>query len=131
LIALWLRSQTVRDSGFFPRNTFGIEINSIKGHVVLFIAYQPFIGGETIAIRHEKITPNDEARVKRGILGFFYYSEPQSSQIHVPFWFLALAIITTGAAPWIRWSRQFTLRTLLIGLTVTAVALGVAVLASN
>jgi hypothetical protein len=130
LIALWVRSHAIRDSAFWPRNKFGMEMNSMKGHVVLFVVFQPFADEQT-KILHEKITPNDELRVKCGILGFAYDSEPDRFSIHVPFWFLALALTAVAAAPWIRWSRRFTLRTLLIATTLVAVALGLAVLATR
>jgi hypothetical protein len=126
LIGLWVRTYTVRDSAFWPRNTFGAEINSMKGHVVLFISYERFTG-EQIRIRHEKITPNDENRVKRGILGLLYRPQPQGSNVHIPFWFLASAIVAAATAPWIHWSKRFTLRTLLIGMTVVAALLGLVV----
>src|SRR5688572_29967946 len=86
LCVLWVRSYTVRDSAFWPRNTFGVEINSIKGHVVLFISYQPFTS-EQIRIRHEKITTNDEERVKSGTLGLLYRPQLGGSSIHIHLWF--------------------------------------------
>jgi len=131
LIVLWVRSYTVRDSAFWPRSTFGAEINSIVGHVVLFVAYEPFIGGEQFRVRHEPITPNDEARVKRGILGFLYRPQPLGSNVHIPFWFLTSAIVAAATAPWIHWSKRFTFRTLLIGVMVVAALLGVGVWASG
>jgi hypothetical protein len=131
LIALWMRSYIVRDSAFWPRATVGVEINSIAGHVVLFVAYEQFVGGEQFRIRHEPITPNDEARVKRGILGFLYRPQPQGFNVHVPFWFLESATVAAATAPWIHWSKRFTLRTLLIGMSVIAAVLGLAIWASR
>ena len=96
----------------------------MKGHVVLFICFPPISGPEQFTIRHDKITPNDESRVKHGILGFFNYSEPSATNIHIHFWFLTLATIAAAVSPWIRWSRRFTLRTLLITTTLVAVVLG-------
>jgi hypothetical protein len=127
LIVLWVRSYTIRDSAFWPRTKLGIEINSMQGHVVLFIAFQPFTGGEQFKIRHEKITPNDEMRVKRGILGFFYYPQPQAISIHIHFWFLTLSAAAAAIALWVQWSRQFTLRSLLLATALIAVVLGLAV----
>ena len=131
LTVLWVRSYSIRDTAFWPRSNLGMEINSMKGHVVLFIAFEPFIGGEQFKIRHAKITPNDESRIKRGILGFSYYPQPQATNIHVHFWFLTLIVVASAATPWIRWSRQFTLRTLLIATALVAVVLGVAVYATR
>jgi hypothetical protein len=44
--------------------------------------------------------------------------------IETPHWLPMLLIALTGALPWFRWSNRFSLRTLLIGMTVVAVALG-------
>jgi hypothetical protein len=130
LIVLWVRSHAIRDSAFWPKNKFGMEINSMKGHAVLFVVFQPFPNEQT-KVLHEKITPNDELRVKRGILGFLYDPEVDRFSVHVPFWFLALTLAAVAAAPWIRWSRRFTLRTLLIATTLVALVLGLAVYAAG
>ena len=126
LIVLWVRSYTVRDSAFWPQNTFGVEINSMAGHIVLFISYQPF-SNEPFSTSHEKITNNDEERVKRGILGFVYRPQLRGSNIHIHFWFLTIAIAGAAAIPWIHLSGRFTLRTLLIAMTLLAAILGFAV----
>jgi hypothetical protein len=45
----------------------------------------------------------------------------------MPYWFLILLTATFTAAPWIHWSKRFSLRTLLIATTVVALALGIIV----
>jgi hypothetical protein len=47
----------------------------------------------------------------------------------LPFWFLILASMSLGTAPWLRW--RYSLRTLLIAITLVAVVLGLAVWASS
>ncbi len=47
--------------------------------------------------------------------------------ITVPHWFLAILFASFGAVPWIRWSKRFSLRTLLTATALIAVALGLAV----
>lgn len=47
--------------------------------------------------------------------------------IMVPHWFAALTIGTLGALPWLRWSKRFSLRTLLIATTLIAVGSGLIV----
>jgi len=42
----------------------------------------------------------------------------------MPDWFTVLAVAGLAGVPWIRWSKRFTLRTLLIATTVIAAALG-------
>jgi hypothetical protein len=45
------------------------------------------------------------------------------------YWFSASTVAATGVAPWIRW--RFSLRTLLIAMTLVAVGLGLAVYAAR
>jgi hypothetical protein len=128
IVLLWVRSYSIRDSALWQRENFGAEINSIKGHVVLFLALRAF-GEGPVRINHNNITPDDEARVKHGILGFFYFRERDPAGIHIPFWFLALVVIAVAAVvPWI-WPRRFSLRRLLIATTLVAVVLGLVVYA--
>ena len=56
----------------------------------------------------------------------FYAAWPSASEwvVQVPHWFLVLIFAALAAAPWIRWSKRFTLRTLLIATTLIAVVLG-------
>ena len=125
LIALWMRSYSIRDSALWETNKLALEINSIKGHAVVWLAFRPF-DNEYVRIFHEKITRDDELRVKRGVLGFFYFRGPDNTQIHVPLWFLTLAVMAAVAVlPWIHW--RFRLRTLLIATTLVAVVLGLIV----
>jgi hypothetical protein len=42
----------------------------------------------------------------------------------IPLWFLVFVAAGIAAAPWLSWSRRFSLRTLLIGMTVVAILLG-------
>jgi hypothetical protein len=53
---------------------------------------------------------------------------PDSAMLFFPIWFPVLLTSMLAAAPWIKW--RFSVRTLLIGLTVVAAILGLAV-ASN
>jgi hypothetical protein len=49
----------------------------------------------------------------------------QNFQILVPYWSLELLFAAIAAAPWVRWSKRFSLRTLLIATTLVAVVLGI------
>jgi hypothetical protein len=52
----------------------------------------------------------------------------ESGETGVPFWFLSIATVSIGAIPWwIRTPQRFSLRTLLIVMTLLAVGLGLAV----
>src|SRR3954447_25691147 len=56
-----------------------------------------------------------------GILGFAVSTKELSSDIRVPCWFPVLLASLIGITPWIRWSKGFSLRTLLIATTLVAV----------
>jgi len=47
--------------------------------------------------------------------------------VHVPYWFLVATITAISIIPWIRWSKRFSVRTLLIATTLVAVVLGLIV----
>jgi hypothetical protein len=51
------------------------------------------------------------------------------SELQVPCWMIVLLIGGLCTAPWIRWSKRFSLRTLLIATTLVAVGLGTIVYA--
>lgn len=53
------------------------------------------------------------------------------SELLVPYWGIVLTSGVLAAAPWIWWSRRFSLRTLLIATTLIAVVLGLIVYASR
>ena len=59
-----------------------------------------------------------------GYLGFAFYYEPPEMGLAVPHWFCVLTTVALAVAPWFRWSKRFSLRTLLIATTLVAVALG-------
>jgi hypothetical protein len=54
---------------------------------------------------------------------------PRGSAFTCPYWFAILLVATVSCAPWLRW--RFSLRTLLIAMTLVAVVLGVMVYASR
>jgi hypothetical protein len=127
LIVLWVRSYTIRDGAWLPEKNFGLEINSLSGRVVLVIEFASFIGGEQFTSFHEQIDPKRTLLLTHDILGFAWEPCDNALEFGIPFWFVDLTILGIAAAPWIRWSRRFRLRTLLISTTLVAGVLGVAV----
>jgi hypothetical protein len=55
----------------------------------------------------------------------------RSMAIVLPHWLLTLAMLMLAAVPWIRWSRRFTIRTMLVVTTLIAVVLALAVTAGD
>jgi hypothetical protein len=58
-------------------------------------------------------------------------SSPQHRLVPVPHYLAVLAIGVAGVAPWMRWSKRFSIRTLLIATTLVAVVLGAIVYAAR
>jgi hypothetical protein len=66
------------------------------------------------------------------ITQFVYHYTPQGATIiGMPSWILVVTFVALAAAPWIRWSNRFSLRTLLIATTLVAVVLGAIVYAAR
>ena len=55
----------------------------------------------------------------------FEYLGGISCDANVPHWFLLTLSALSGIAPWIHWSRRFSIRTLLIATTLVALTLGI------
>src|SRR6476660_5861016 len=53
------------------------------------------------------------------------------SVVAIPFWCPVLLLASVAAAPWVRWSTRFTLRTLVIATTLVAIVLALAVWAAR
>jgi hypothetical protein len=49
-----------------------------------------------------------------------YFYEPFLMLIYIPHWFLIVITATIAALPWIKWRRRFSLRTLLVVMTLLA-----------
>ncbi len=58
------------------------------------------------------------------MLGFRLARSPANLQFTFPYWFAVFAAIILGALaarPWIRFSKRFSLRTLLLAMTLVAI----------
>jgi hypothetical protein len=67
-----------------------------------------------------------------GWIGFAFYKRfGLHPAICVPIWFLVIFAATLGSLPWIAYAKRFSLRALLIGMTVVAVALGAVIYATR
>ena len=60
---------------------------------------------------------------------FHYRSTVQGTAIWIPFWTMTVPLAIAALLPWLPW--RFSLRTLLIGMTIVAVCLGLAVMMSS
>jgi hypothetical protein len=151
LIALWVRSYTYWDR---PHGPFGpwhsFYLNSIRGHLFLNIMPEKNSTWAWMTIPATSLT-DTEARgeefsatfpVSAGVpqtiyrfqfqweidmLGVGVVKTPSVRYVAMPYWFLVALIAVTAAVPWLPW--RFSLRTLLIAMTLIAVVLGAIVYA--
>jgi|1186.fasta_scaffold479414_1 hypothetical protein len=128
LIVLWVRSYTrVEDiGGRFAGIVF--RVVSVRARLVTnFALVPPSERGLSFDVNSE-LNNNTEAHDRdlseiSNKLGFGFFQEPSPCVI-VPHRFAAFIAATLAAMPWIRWSKRFSTRTLLIATTLVAVVLG-------
>jgi hypothetical protein len=114
------------------------ESHTLYGSLLLWFDNQPVNAylASDITVGH---TPVNEANTTaesfaflngRGVLGFGrFYDSRNTLTLLAPLWAFVLVIAGLAVAPWIKWSRRFSLRMLLVVTTVVAVVLGVVVVA--
>jgi hypothetical protein len=135
LITLWVQSQqsvsglAVRTSG-----TRSIDMWSLPGSFSIGIGTVP---ANSMARRWDRTTLPTEFWLQVGrqyelapyspIWGEFRYND---GYVRFPHWFAVLLAAALGVAPWLKWRRQFSLRTLLVATTIIAAILG-AIVASK
>jgi hypothetical protein len=141
LIALWARSYWWEDYRLRDINsTTGIFVHSQQGQVRLMIVRSPSwditaadwskesalpeLFRETFALPNSPHRIPDQWPAQLSVLRKFGWTRyPNGHKIIVPHWFLAAILGAVARAPGI---RRFSLRTLLIGLTLVAALLGIA-----
>jgi len=125
LCVLWLRSFWYMDRLHGPiSQTRGIEFISVNGQM-LFAITKRVIPAQRLNWSLESIDSQDGAaksEIEDTKFGFVY-SEIDYWTTWVPHWFLTLIAAALAAAVWI---RRFSLRTMLIAVTLLAVVLGLA-----
>jgi hypothetical protein len=125
LITLWVRSNHYIDTSCVPLlGSSQLSIRSYGGAVWLRIEQSNLSWLEQWRVQSKSF--NDLS-----LLTGFEVLPPratfrvQSGGPVVPYWFLVPTLAGLAATPWLRW--RFSLRTLLIGMTVVAVLLGAVV----
>jgi hypothetical protein len=131
-VALSVRSYEYWDRCWFPWKGLGVQLNSDEGHVVLMVAPRPPTAPTKWFVAHRpSIEGSGPNFFDNDILGFYFKRKPSELRLDVPFWLVILTSATMGTTPWWRASRRFSLRTLLIAITLIAVVLGLAVWANS
>jgi hypothetical protein len=138
LIALWVRSYWRVDSLRIGSEERVVAIDSREGRFYLSASTT---GGANLQpyLRNPKPTESQVVLLRNlheseNALGFGFYQDLRfinTSTLVLRYWLLVIVTAVGAAAPWIPWSRRFSLRTLLIATTLVAVALAAIVYASR
>jgi hypothetical protein len=127
LIALWVRSYSGTDSAMYMGLANFLDVNSVRGRVIVHY-------GENGSPRDSEFSWGSEP-------GIFTYSDIPTDHTFwidnslafgefiaaIPHWSFVSLFAIVGALPWISKVKRFSLRTLLIAMTLVAVALGLIV----
>jgi hypothetical protein len=131
LIVFWVRSYWYWDDVRCQHSIlpYGIRIMSMRGGAYLTLGEYDSSPSRHIGERLTMavfIMDRHGEQVNSSWLYIFDYDEAW-----VPYWIPTLLLGALAAAPWIRWSKRFSLRTLLIATTLVAAVLGLAVYAAR
>jgi hypothetical protein len=130
LIALWVRSYWYVDKAWAQVTPY------VTGYVQITPGQFSFFSVSSIVA----LPPGDWEKLKFPVDEFFGEDNPLPSTpifgklslsdgyLLIPAWLLVLLTASIAGAPWIRWSRRFSLRTLLIATALVAVGLAVVVI---
>jgi hypothetical protein len=109
------------------------EIDSVYGRINFMQG--PWVGSETWKVSSDPIDADNIAdylavqRTEHENLFGFSFIQTESTFVSVPHWFTVSILGVFAAAPWLRW--RFSLRMLLIGMTVIAILMGLVLWASR
>jgi hypothetical protein len=137
LVALWVRSYW-RGDRLYLFYKWSVTLQSFRGSQHFAVYARPWSN-----IKHSKTQP-DPRRIWHWKLtsrpmpngdfaepGFDWLGDDDGFELFAPHWCSVVVFAAIAAAPWIRWSRRFSLRTLLIVTTLVAVGLGMVVYLSG
>jgi hypothetical protein len=143
LIALWVRSYFFRDFALVDFSTARwIHLISMHGRLSCAVANVPgtftagaapiLVPGVDYHLWQKRFTEgNESSEIPREFrppifdsLFFDWNTYDDGMEIVIPYWFFAFVFAALAVAPWITFSRRFSLCTLLVATTLVAVALG-------
>jgi hypothetical protein len=126
LIVLWVRSDWSSDSQQLITSKNRYEVSSSDGQLIVVRRTRFFKSLEALLAYPDDLKP---ALTKNTTLGFGRYLDDNFSGVSFAYWLLVPTTAMVAAIPWPRW--RFSLRTLLIAMTVVAVVIGVIVVLSR
>lgn len=130
LLALWVRSFNKSDllKGHLP-GVPQLVVVSDSGKMLVAVHGQEMGNPQALPWRIFHSAPTDSLP-KGNALGFLITRPRSGPKILVPQLFMVFLAGILSAAPWIRWSWRFRLRTLLVATTLVAVLLGTLVISN-
>jgi hypothetical protein len=66
----------------------------------------------------------DDGQYAHAVFGWDAKDVPTYFMAYIPHWLVAFPFAILAAAPWLQWSKRFSLRTLLASITLLAILLG-------
>jgi hypothetical protein len=130
---LWVRSYWWIDS--IDGHNDEISISGVSGRGEVGVDVQPYkvpFRGPAPRWHYECYEPNyNESMPREIVLGFMFHNDANERAIIMPYWALLFPAAGFTTCTWVRWSKQFSLRTLLIATTLIALLLGLAVYATR
>jgi hypothetical protein len=135
VIALWVRSYWWQDAiaGNLTKNRQAYGVSSLKGRIrtllVVYYAQPHFEEFEWRTVDYSRFKSSTVLEMDPSWkYGVRTLRGPDTAfSVTLPLWALVVSSIAIAGAPWIRWSKRFSLRTLLIATTLVAMMLGVVV----
>jgi hypothetical protein len=132
LIALWVRSYSVRDRSICVISNQSILLQSVHGELGLFsnrwdsAPYAWHFGSDPNAphVSLWKSEGLNDPGAKTRSWVFIGTGLAAKVLAAIPHWCAVVLTATLAAGPWLPWSRSFSLRTLLIATTLVALTLG-------
>jgi hypothetical protein len=145
MVAFWVRSYYYED--FFETKTTWrvLRIRSSRGRIEFWQhdVRRMFRGNVSITPQDaqlilkelsinkwyasEPVQRTSMTRDSNGRSGFRWHNQDPTTILGAPYWFLVALTGASAVGPWIRWPKRFSLLTLLIGMTLAAIVLGVCV----
>jgi hypothetical protein len=139
LVVLWVRSYVTTDTLNVRNQQHSFNCVSAYGEAGVGVSdteWWPWPPSKMILLRSPPTVNSWEPDGRHpwlSILGFrlrnYLINVPGNTvfQFAFPYWFAVVSSTMFAALPWIRWSKRFSLRTLLLATTLIAVVLGLIV----
>ena len=137
LIALWVRSGNYIDRvTWHYSKPWAIKIGTTPGRILILKFVDKPIrcpGASDVKLGYfgrSRCIACIFSMPARGFGALAQCQAKTSAGVYVPFWSLVVLATVFALAPWLKWFRNFSLRTLLIATTLVAVGLGILVWSS-